>query len=135
MVTTLRCVQLTLCCTGCVGRMGACKGTYAMHFCSSAELVRVLDVPGKAVVTASDMRVREAARYAFWKGAAVPTSSACCSAATAGMTPLTCSQRVVCDGTSSCDRLMCAFEPSCLPRPLISCYHTVSQSPLLGLSA
>ena len=34
--------------------------THAMHFCSSAELVRVLDVPGKAAETASDMRVSEA---------------------------------------------------------------------------
>lgn len=36
--------------------------THAMHFCSSAELVRALDVPGKAAVTASDMRVKEAPR-------------------------------------------------------------------------
>ena len=33
---------------------------YAMHFCSSAELLRVLEVPGKAAFTASDMRVSDA---------------------------------------------------------------------------
>ena len=33
-----------------------------MHFCSSAELVRVREVPGKAAVTASDMRVKAAPR-------------------------------------------------------------------------
>lgn len=42
--------------------MQADESTHAMHFCSSAELVRVLDVPGKAAVTASDMRVKEAPR-------------------------------------------------------------------------
>lgn len=36
-----------------------------MHFWSSAELVRVLEVPGKAAATASDMRVKAAAKYAF----------------------------------------------------------------------
>ena len=40
--------------------MQAAVSTHAMHLCSSAELVRVLDVPGKAAVTASDMRVKEA---------------------------------------------------------------------------
>ena len=63
---------------------------YAMHFCSSAEVVRLREAAGKAAVTESDMRAKAAPRYALWKGRAVPTSSPSWSAVTAGTTPFTC---------------------------------------------